>query len=61
MITKEEESKFVDIATEIIFQRFFFFFFLSQHIFSPYIQVYNYKHTRGLQSFILISSRWKTF
>ena len=26
MITKEEESKFVDIATEIIFQRFFFFF-----------------------------------
>lgn len=25
MITKEEESKFVDIATEIIFQRFFFF------------------------------------
>lgn len=24
MITKEEESKFVDIATEIIFQRFFF-------------------------------------
>lgn len=26
MITKEEESKFVDIATEIIFQRFFFFY-----------------------------------
>lgn len=29
MITKEEESKFVDIATEIIFQRFFFFWFSS--------------------------------
>lgn len=29
MITKEEKSKFVDIATEIIFQRFFFFFMVQ--------------------------------
>ena len=36
MVSDEEKNE----------KAFSFSFFLSQHIFSPYIQVYNYKHMR---------------
>ena len=48
--TKDGEKR---TKNQNIFKDYITFFclsrckFFSQHIFSPYIQVYNYKHTRG--------------